>query len=110
MLAADFISPSLTHLFNLSFACNEILISKTAFVLLLLKAGDPTLLNDQRTNSQQCWQRFWNCSFLTTFLSFFSNTILSENQSGIFGEQIEVSVRNIQYVCRLYVDFAALQI
>ena len=49
-LAADFIAEPLTYLLNLTLGCNEIpKIWKSAFVLpLLIKGGDPTLLNNYR--------------------------------------------------------------
>ena len=44
-LAVDFIAEPLIYLFNITLACNEIpRIWKSAFVLQLLKLGDPTLL------------------------------------------------------------------
>uniref|UniRef100_A0AAZ3RMD0 HEAT repeat-containing protein 6 n=1 Tax=Oncorhynchus tshawytscha TaxID=74940 RepID=A0AAZ3RMD0_ONCTS len=52
-LAADFIAEPLTYLFNLTLECNEIpKIWKSAFVLPLLKGGDPTLLNNYRPISK----------------------------------------------------------
>ena len=52
-LAADFIAEPLTSLFNLTLECNEIpKIWKSAFVLPLLKGGDPTLLNNYRPISK----------------------------------------------------------
>lgn len=52
-LAADFIALPMAYLFNLSLETNEIpLIWKSAFVLPLLKGGDPTLLNNYRPISK----------------------------------------------------------
>ena len=52
-LAADFIAEPLTYLFNLTLECNEIpKIWKSAFVLPLLKGGDPTILNNYRPISK----------------------------------------------------------
>ena len=48
-LAADLIAEPLTHLFNLSLASNKIpMIWKAAYVLPLLKGGDPNILNNYR--------------------------------------------------------------
>ena len=56
-LAADFIASPLTYLFNLSLETNEIpLIWKSAFVLPLLKGGDPTVLNNYRPISKLCFE------------------------------------------------------
>ena len=52
-LAVDFIAEPLTHIFNLTFSNNEIPnIWKSAYVLPLLKGGDPTVLNNYRPISK----------------------------------------------------------
>ena len=52
-LAADFIAEPLTYLFNLSLFTNKIpTIWKSAFVLPLLKGGDPSILNNYRPISK----------------------------------------------------------
>jgi len=83
-LAADFIALPLAYLFNLSLETNEIpLIWKSAFVLPLLKGGDPTLLNNYRPISKLCvlnkvLESLVNFQ-LKEFLS--TNNILSDFQS-----------------------------
>lgn len=48
-LAADFAAEALTHIFNLTLLTNKIpRIWKSAFVLPLLKRGDPSILNNYR--------------------------------------------------------------
>lgn len=63
-LAADFIAPPLMYLFNLSLDTNEIpLVWKSAFVLPLLKGGDPNVLDNSRpTPNYRSWLRSWNPS------------------------------------------------
>jgi hypothetical protein len=52
-LGADFIAELRTYLFNRTLECNEIPRTwKSAFVLPLLKGGDPTLLNNYRPISK----------------------------------------------------------
>lgn len=70
--AADFISPLRKHI---SLICllplMKFLIAEPAFVLPLLKAGDPTLLNDCRPDSNQSWQRFKELLTSNHFLIYF---------------------------------------
>lgn len=54
-LAADFIAQPLQYIFNLIIPTNRIpSIWKIAYVLLLLKGGDPTCLNNYRPISKLC--------------------------------------------------------
>ncbi len=54
-LGADFISPSLTYLFNLSLMTNTIpRIWKSAFVVPLSKGGDLSLMDNCRPISKLC--------------------------------------------------------
>ncbi len=84
-LAADFIAPPLTYLFNLSLSTNEIpSIWKTAYVQPLFKGGDPTVLNNYRPISKlsilsKVLESLVNDQ-LKEFLS--SKNALSEFQSG----------------------------
>ena len=88
-LAADFIAEPLIYLFNLTLECNEIpKIWKSAFVLPLLKGGDPTLLNNYRPILKLSPL----VKILETLVSeqlkyfLFTNSILSMYQSG-FGKK-----------------------
>ncbi len=54
-LAADFITPSWTYVFNLSLTTNTIPhVWKSAYVLPLHKGGDPTILNNDKPISKLC--------------------------------------------------------
>lgn len=54
-LAADHVAEPLTHIFNLSLKSAKIpKVWKSAFVLLLLKGGDPTEVNNYRPISKRC--------------------------------------------------------
>ena len=84
-LAVDFIAEPLTHIFNLTFSNNEIPnIWKSAYVLPLLKGGDPTVLNNYRPISKLCVlaKVLEKCvsDQLKDFLDV--NNILSQHQSG----------------------------
>jgi len=84
-LAADLISLSLTHLFNLSLSTNKIpRIWKSAFVVPLSKGGDPSQLDNYRPISKLCiiskiLEKLVS-EQLTQYLNI--NNILSTNQSG----------------------------
>ncbi len=84
-LAADFISPSLTYLFNLSLITNTIpRIWKSAFVVPLSKGGDLSLMDNYRPISKLCilskiLETLVNKQ-LTQYLNDYN--ILSSNQSG----------------------------
>ena len=53
--AADFIAEPLCHIFNLTISENEIpSIWKSAYVLPLLKGGDPSVVNNYRPISKLC--------------------------------------------------------
>lgn len=55
-LAADFIAEPLTHIFNLTLPNNETPnIWKSAYVLPLLKGGDPSVVNNYRPISKLCF-------------------------------------------------------
>jgi hypothetical protein len=84
-LAADFIVEPFRYLFNLTLEFNEIpKIWKSAFVLPLLKGGDPTHLNNYRPISKLSPL----VKILETIVSeqlrefLFTNSILSMYQSG----------------------------
>ena len=55
-LAADFIAEPLAHIFNLSFTSNKIpKVWKSAFILPLLKGGEPSNVNNYRPISKLCF-------------------------------------------------------
>ncbi len=84
-LGADFISPSLTYLFNLSLMTNTIpRIWKSAFIVPLSKGGDLSLMDNYRPISKLCilskiLETLVNKQ-LTQYLNYYN--ILSSNQSG----------------------------
>uniref|UniRef100_A0A8C5N2E5 Reverse transcriptase domain-containing protein n=1 Tax=Gouania willdenowi TaxID=441366 RepID=A0A8C5N2E5_GOUWI len=84
-LAADFIAEPLSILFNLSIRNKDIpSVWKSAFVLPLLKGGDPAVLTNYRPISNLCVLskilESLVCDQLKEFL--YSNEILSKLQSG----------------------------
>uniref|UniRef100_A0A669B412 Reverse transcriptase domain-containing protein n=1 Tax=Oreochromis niloticus TaxID=8128 RepID=A0A669B412_ORENI len=84
-LAADYIAEPLSILFNLSITTKEIpSVWKSAFVLPLLKGGDPSVLTNYRPISNLCVlskiMESLVCDQLKEFL--YSNDIVSKFQSG----------------------------
>uniref|UniRef100_A0A3Q3IMY9 Reverse transcriptase domain-containing protein n=1 Tax=Monopterus albus TaxID=43700 RepID=A0A3Q3IMY9_MONAL len=84
-LAADYIAEPLSYVFNLSLSSNEIpVIWKSAFVLPLLKEGDPSEVNNYRPISKLCVLAKILEKIVSDQLKGFleSNYILSPFQSG----------------------------
>lgn len=84
-LAADYLAEPLSILFNLSIKTKEIpSVWKSAFVLPLLKGGDPSVLTNYRPISNLCVlskiMESLVCDQLKEFL--YSNDIVSKFQSG----------------------------
>lgn len=83
--AADFIAEPLTHIFNLTIANNEIpQVWKSAYVLPLLKGGDPSSLNNYRPISKLCILAKVLEKLISEQLKDFLDThgLLSRHQSG----------------------------
>ena len=84
-LAADFIAEPLSVIFNLSLVKNEIPnVWKSAFVLPLLKGGDPSNVNNYRPISKLCILAKLFEKLVTNQLKEYldRNSILSKYQSG----------------------------
>uniref|UniRef100_A0A3B3BNA3 Reverse transcriptase domain-containing protein n=1 Tax=Oryzias melastigma TaxID=30732 RepID=A0A3B3BNA3_ORYME len=84
-LAADYIAEPLSVIFNLSFSCRKIpKVWKSAYVLPLLKGGDPAEVNNYRPISKLCILAKIFEKLVSEQLKDYleSNSILSEFQSG----------------------------
>uniref|UniRef100_A0A3P9K1B3 Reverse transcriptase domain-containing protein n=1 Tax=Oryzias latipes TaxID=8090 RepID=A0A3P9K1B3_ORYLA len=120
-LAADFVAEPLTILFNLTVETKEIpSIWKSAFVLPLLKGGDPAILANYRPISNLSVL----CKILESLVSeqlkyfLFSNSILSKYQSGFRKKHstvtaamkvindIIVALDKKQYCASLFIDLS----
>ncbi len=83
--AADFIAEPLCHIFNLTISENEIpSIWKSAYVLPLLKGGDPSVVNNYRPISKLCALSKVLEKLVSEQLKGFldANGLLSHHQSG----------------------------